>query len=235
MAVYSGKSRRGAAQVWILPTATLLAAVAVWWFGGRASTPDAPKTNASSGVALLSVSSPESSPRTNSDKSVDRPKAFAATQVIPVSNPNQPAKPQDSAVRQADTVKEWSSTAESEVKQTLAGDWEGYYQGGRQMTVAADGQGTMVAHPEGLAATLLAPELTFSFRWNLKGKLLEFETVGGEPADKVKVVVQMYGRKRFHKILDLKPDQMTLLDEDGVTKYLWKRAARKSKTATKMP
>lgn len=109
------------------------------------------------------------------------------------------------------------------MEKALVGEWTGYYQGDRELTVTADGEGKMVARPEGLAATLLAAELTFKIRWTLIGDKLEFETVGGEPLDKVNIVVKMYGQRRSHKILDLQPDTMVLLDEDGVTKYSWNR------------
>ena len=83
----------------------------------------------------------------------------------------------------------------------------------------------MTAEPEGVAAFLLAAKLTFNVKWTINGDQLEFETISGEPADKVAVVVKMYGRKRTHRILSLHPDRLELLDEDGVTKYLWTRTS----------
>jgi len=82
---------------------------------------------------------------------------------------------------------------------------------------------TMVVEPDGLAAMLLAPKLTFEVRWALNGEQLEFETLGGEPLDKVQVVVKMYGKRRSHRILEINLNKIVLLDEDGVTEYVWNR------------
>lgn len=111
------------------------------------------------------------------------------------------------------------------VERQLEGKWAGFYQGQRRLTVRSDGTCTMTAEPEGLAATLLAAKLTFEIRWKMNGEHMEFETVGGEPLDKVNVVLQMYGKKRSHKILKLQPGELVLLDEDGVTRYEWRRIA----------
>lgn len=113
------------------------------------------------------------------------------------------------------------TATETALFQKLIGDWKGYYQGKRQLVAKEDGSGTMVAHPEGFAASLLAAKLTFHIKWTVRGDCLLFETVKGEPADKVNLVLNMYGRKRSHKILELTSDRMVLLDEDGVTQYEW--------------
>jgi len=108
-------------------------------------------------------------------------------------------------------------------EQQLEGHWSGYYQGQRRLSVNANGSGVMTAEPEGLTATLLAAKLTFEIRWKINANNLEFETIGGTPQKQVKLVLRMYGAKRSHKILKLTRNAMTLLDEDGVTKYEWHR------------
>jgi hypothetical protein len=210
-------SRRGVVVVWIVPALAILAVAAIWFLTPTGPT-SRPPTEASSGaklgdknqaIAPLAIKEPKSAVAISSSKLAD-------------------SRPAATAVKSTKQPPGLSELSEAEIKRGLTGSWTGYYQGQREMQVSADGQGTMVAHPEGLAATLLAAELTFQFQWKLKGLDLEFETVTGEPADKIKIVVSMYGKIRSHKILELKPDEMVLLDEDGVTKYLWKRMATKA-------
>lgn len=111
----------------------------------------------------------------------------------------------------------------AEIEQAVTGEWTGFYQGPRRLTVLEGGKATMVVEPEGLASILLAPKITFEVLWKINGDQLEFETVGGEPLDKVEVVTKMYGKRRSHKILELQPEKIVLLDEDGVTEYVWNR------------
>ncbi|MDB5388630.1 MAG: hypothetical protein JWM11_4276 [Planctomycetaceae bacterium] len=113
----------------------------------------------------------------------------------------------------------------SSVEKQLEGEWTGYYQGQRRLIVRADGTCTMTAEPEGLAAALLAAKLTFEIQWKMNGEHMEFKTIGGQPLDKVKIVLRMYGSRRSHKILKLESDDLVLLDEDGVTKYEWRRVS----------
>ena len=105
----------------------------------------------------------------------------------------------------------------------LRGEWRGDFQGKRELSVKDDGSGRMISYPEGIAATLLASKLTFEIQWKLNGDALEFETISGTPATATSVVLKMYGKKRVHKIVELAPDSMILRDEDGVTRYVWKR------------
>jgi hypothetical protein len=109
------------------------------------------------------------------------------------------------------------------VEKQLEGQWDGFYQGKRRMTVRSDGTCTMTAEPEGIAATLLAAKLTFEIRWKISGEHMEFETISGEPLSKVKIVLRMYGSQRSHKILKIAANELVLLDEDGVTRYEWHR------------
>lgn len=120
-------------------------------------------------------------------------------------------------------VNQQEATQEAQALSFLKGEWVGYYQGNRRLLVREDGTGTMVAEPEGLAATLLAPKLIFEIRWQKSGDRFDFETIGGEPKDKVDLVSKLYGAKRSHRIVKCEADLLVLLDEDGVTQYEWRR------------
>ncbi len=220
---------RGAVLVWVLPAIAVLAAATFWWLvPGNSTVSQRPANSASSPtLPANSTAGQMAVARQVGVREMDF-KSTANRPVIAVSHQKSPIDPIHP--RQWE-VKVWDQSA-TEIARGLTGEWTGYYQGQREMQVSADGTGTMVSYPEGLAATFLAAKLTFDFRWTLDGDQLQFETVGGEPADKVNVVMKMYGRRRSHKILQRHAEELVLLDEDGVTKYLWKRVARKSKGNT---
>ena len=234
------KRHRGAVLVWVLPTLGVLAMAAVWWLSSSGPTPEQalpPDPSAANSVsekpapvverqiqAPTSGQTHRATAETRDPKPTPKPHVLNVSEVAPGEAPVVPS----SSEKRADPTQSQNKDAAKEaVAKELEGDWAGYFQGQREMTVEADGTGTMVSYPEGLAATFLAAKLSFNFRWTLNGDQLEFETLGGEPADKVKIVVQMYGRRRSHRILKRQKEEMILLDEDGVTQYVWKRAPKK--------
>jgi len=115
---------------------------------------------------------------------------------------------------------------ELEVDQTrrrLLGVWQDHYRGKRTMTLNDDGTGTMLVELSGVQATLFAPQLRFDMRWSLDGKVLRKRTVSGEPSDKVNLILNTMGNTAEDTILELTDDRLLLLDQDGKTKYDWKR------------
>lgn len=210
---------RGALIVWVLPALAVLAGASYWFLTAplvRSNKPAPPGDK-----AFASIPSPtpsQATPRPGVSRKIDSDVVQTVAQGFKTTSRNVPAKLHSDVKAKLPETK-----SDAEIEAALVGEWSGYYQGQRKLKVGADGLGTMVARPAGLAATLLAAELTFEIRWKLNGDRLEFETVGGEPLDKVNVVVKMYGRNRSHKILELQSDKMVLLDEDGVTKYVWNR------------
>ncbi len=190
------------------------------------SEPKIPATTPSKIASSGPTAQPEQGPPVHPDSTVEpqAPKAEVAKE-LPATLPAS-KEPKATATKATIVSAEESREEQPDptVLKKLVGEWTGYFQGKRHLKVASDGTGTMQAEPEGLAAKLLAAKLKFDIRWKLKGKLLEFETIGGEPLDKINVVVKMYGRLRRHKLIDLTANQIVLLDEDGVTKYIWKRA-----------
>src|SRR5262249_21245207 len=116
-----------------------------------------------------------------------------------------------------------TETEEDKTRRRLLGVWQDHYKGKRTMTLKEDGTGTMVCELSGLQATLFASKLRFDMRWSLEGKILKKRTVGGEPRDKVNLILNMMGNVAEDTILELTDDRLLLLDKDGKTKYDWKR------------
>ena len=91
------------------------------------------------------------------------------------------------------------------------------------MTLREDGTGTMLVELNGLTATLFADRLRFEMRWSVGGGRLQKQTVGGEPAEKVQLILTMMGDRVDEPILELNAQRLLLLDKDGKTKYDWAR------------
>ena len=197
-----GAGRRAGLFVWVLPALAALAVATLW---------------------LVGPVQRESGP-------IDERAAILPQQGGPAGGPSllndvTPADRQSNTVDRARDSMPLASPSRTlvDTQRGLIGEWTGFYQGQRRLIVRESGLATMVVEPDGLAAMLLAPKLTFEVRWTINGEQLEFETLGGEPLDKVQVVVKMYGKRRSHRILQLNQNKIVLLDEDGVTEYVWNR------------
>jgi len=114
-------------------------------------------------------------------------------------------------------------TEEEKTRRKLLGVWQDHYQGKRTMTLNEDGTGTMLVELSGVQAFLFAPKLRFDMRWSLEGKLLKKRTVGGEPKDKVNLILNTMGNTAEDTIQELTDDRLLLLDKNGKTQYDWKR------------
>lgn len=118
------------------------------------------------------------------------------------------------------------SAPETETDRTrrkLLGVWQDHYKGTRTMTLKEDGTGTILVELTGLQATLFASKMRFDMRWVLDGKILKKESIGGEPEDKVKLILNTMGTVAKDTIQELTEDRLLLLDADGKTQYEWKR------------
>lgn len=109
------------------------------------------------------------------------------------------------------------------VRRRLLGVWQDHYQGKRTMTLNDDGTGTMVVELDGVRAALFASRLRFDMRWSLDGPTLRKTTVGGEPADKVNLILNTMGDTARDTIVEVTEDRLVLLDRDGKTRYEWGR------------
>lgn len=108
-------------------------------------------------------------------------------------------------------------------RQRIVGTWEDDYQGQRTMTLNEDGTGIMVVELSGWKAALFAQRLEFQMRWRLEDGYLRKETVDGKPEQAVKAILKMMGKEVKEPILELSEDRLLLLDQDGETKYDWRR------------
>ena len=116
-----------------------------------------------------------------------------------------------------------SSDPDRQFQQLAVGTWEDDYQGKRTMTIRDDGTATMVAELGGLKAAMFGWRLQFEMTWSVKDGRLAKRTLGGEPAAKVDLILKMMGDRVEEPILELTEERMLLLDEDGRTKYDWRR------------
>jgi len=117
---------------------------------------------------------------------------------------------------------------EEKERRKLLGVWHDDSQDNRKMTMTLikDGTGTMLVELSGWQAALYASKLRFDMKWSLNGKKLFMKTMGGEPADKVNLVLNMAGNTGEDTILELTDDRLLLLNKDGKTKYNWRRAKK---------
>jgi len=116
-----------------------------------------------------------------------------------------------------------TETEDEKTRRKLLGVWQDHYQGKRTMTLNEDGTGTMLVELSGVQATLFASKLRFDMRWSLEGKILKKRSVGGEPKDKVNLILNTMGSTAEDTIQELTDDRLLLLDKDGKTQYDWKR------------
>lgn len=117
-------------------------------------------------------------------------------------------------------------TEEEKARRKLLGVWQDDYQGKRTMTLNQDGSGTMLVELSGVQAFLFASKLRFDMKWSLDGKKLAKKTVGGEPADKVNLILNTMGDTAEDTLLEITDNRLLLLDKNGSTKYDWKRVTK---------
>jgi hypothetical protein len=108
----------------------------------------------------------------------------------------------------------------------LVGTWEDDYQGKRTMTLRADGKGTMLVELSGMRARLFAARLTFEMEWSVEQGRLKKRTTGGQPAVAVQLILKAMGDRVAEPILELSDERLLLQDQDGKTKYDWRRPRR---------
>lgn len=113
---------------------------------------------------------------------------------------------------------------DDQFRSMVVGVWEDDYQGRRTMTLKEDGTGTMIVEPSGWRAALSAPRLRFDMLWSVEDGRLKKQAVGGEPEAQVQVILGAMGDRVDEPILELTEDRLVLLDQDGETKYEWRRA-----------
>jgi tryptophan-rich sensory protein len=109
-------------------------------------------------------------------------------------------------------------------RKLAVGKWQDEYQGKRTLTLLEDGTGTMVVELSGLQATLAGPKLIFNMEWSVANGRLKKHSLSGEPATQVNMILKTMGDTADEEILELTEDRLLLLDQNGKTKYDWRRA-----------
>jgi hypothetical protein len=108
-------------------------------------------------------------------------------------------------------------------QQRVLGVWHDDYQGKRTLTVRPDGTATMLVEFDGWKARMFTPKLRLETTWSIEDGRFNRETIGGEPADKVDFVRRRVGDQASDRIVKLTADRMVLIDQDGETRYNWRR------------
>jgi hypothetical protein len=116
--------------------------------------------------------------------------------------------------------------ADARYRKLVLGTWEDEYQGKRTMTLNKDGTGTMVVELSGWRAALAASRLKFNMKWSVESGHLKKQTISGEPETQVKMILKTMGDCVDEPILELTEDRLLLLDQDGKTKYDWRRVSK---------
>jgi hypothetical protein len=116
-----------------------------------------------------------------------------------------------------------SPEVDAKYRAAVIGTWTDNYRGTRTMTLREDGTGTMVVELSGIQAALFAGRLTFNMIWSVEGGRLKKQTLGGEPADRVDLILKTMGDRVDEPILELDGERLVLLDGDGETTYTWTR------------
>jgi hypothetical protein len=91
------------------------------------------------------------------------------------------------------------------------------------MVLKNDGTGTMIVELSGMKAALFASRLEFNMVWSLRNGRLEKRTLGGKPEARVNMILKMMGDRVDEQILELTDSRLLLLDQDGETRYDWRR------------
>ena len=159
--------------------------------------------------------------------------AAAVAAVLPFGTPSK-GVPAAIAGRRAKAVPRWAPAtaaarqtgaiaSDDEVRRTVLGVWEDDYEGSRTLIVRPDGTATMVVEFDGWKARLFTPRLQIETTWTIERGQFNRQTVGGEPADKVEFVKNRVGDRASDRIVQVTADRMLLIDQDGETRYDWRR------------
>jgi hypothetical protein len=183
--------------------------------------PASPSSTEPSGKAARGAQSQqqENRPAASKQPAGERAKSErneAARETGPKQTAGGPAK-------QPDAKKEPADQLAHQQRELLIGTWEDNYQGHRTMTLKEDGTGTMVVKLSGMKARLFAKRLEFEMVWSVEQGRLHKRTIGGTPQLQVNMILKSMGDRVEEPILELTEERLVLLDQDGETRYRWRR------------
>jgi hypothetical protein len=108
-------------------------------------------------------------------------------------------------------------------RRAVLGVWQDDYQGARTLVVRPDGTATMTIEFDGWKARMFTPRLRIETTWRIENGQFERQTIGGQPADKVEFVKRRVGDRASDRIVEITGERMVLVDQDGETRYDWRR------------
>jgi hypothetical protein len=108
-------------------------------------------------------------------------------------------------------------------RRAVIGLWQDDYQGARTLVVRPDGTATMTIEFDGWKARMFTPRLRIETTWRIENGQFERQTTGGQPADKVEFVKRRVGDRATDRIVEITGERMVLVDQDGETRYDWRR------------
>jgi translocator protein len=141
----------------------------------------------------------------------------------PPASTSDPGPMAESDTRADESPSTDSSLKDDEFRKLAAGTWHDDYQGSRTLTLREDGTGTMVVELNGLKAALVARRLQFDMVWSIANGRLKKRSLGGAPSTQVSMILKTMGDTVDEPILELTEDRLLVLDQDGNTRYDWRR------------
>lgn len=145
--------------------------------------------------------------------------AAATLWLLGKSDANLPAN----AIQRSRAQASPSPQQDAKWRDLVLGTWQDHYEGTRTLTVRPDGTAFMLVELEGWKATMFTPRLNIETSWSIENGRFHRQIVGGHPADKVDFVKRRVGDRASDRIIHIDADEMTLVDQDGRTRYSWKR------------
>jgi hypothetical protein len=115
------------------------------------------------------------------------------------------------------------ASADDALRRAVLGVWQDDYQGARTLVVRPDGTATMTIEFDGWKARMFTPRLRIETTWHIENAQFERQTVGGQPPDKVEFVKRRVGDRASDRIVEITGERMVLVDQDGETRYEWRR------------
>lgn len=120
-----------------------------------------------------------------------------------------------------------NSSAESDpdqkLREQIVGTWRDHYQGTRTMEVRADGTCKMTIELTGWRAAMFVAKSHYNIKWKIEDGVLTTTKIDGEPADKVKWVIRVYGATATERIKELTEARLVTVDVKSGDQFNWER------------
>ena len=115
-----------------------------------------------------------------------------------------------------------TAATDKRLRSMILGTWYNECEAKQTMTLKDDGTATTIAEITGQMATMTAPRMRFDMVWSVENGQLKRRTVGGEPKNAIRTVLNSVGDQWDWQISELTKDRMVLVDADD-KQYEWRR------------